>query len=213
MAGVPEQAMGMGLLQATQAGEEACGSVKTLCVLSCPHGVWDQLSPYFLDLQPHWFSWLPNLLPYILPFLPQWFSISSVGRWLPLHNKQQQPVYLVRVHQPASRWSYARKRVRFPGQGQKLVCVLGCMWGVASSRKEGDRRHLKIYVKNHCWRINCFSGHPELPMELWQKKMLLFSIPAVHLHTAPTAVPISKYTQHPTVTVEMLLKIFRTEMI
>lgn len=43
--------------------------------------------------------------------------------------------------------------------------------------------------------------------------MLLFPVPAVYLHTAPTAEPISEYTQNPIVTVEMLLKTFRTEMI
>lgn len=78
MAGVPEQAKGMGVPQAgetaAQAGEEACGAIKPPSVLSC------QLSPYFLDLQPHWFSWLPNLRPYISPFCHQWFSVPRVGR-------------------------------------------------------------------------------------------------------------------------------------
>lgn len=43
MAGVPEQAKGMGVPQAgeraTQAGKEACVAIKPPSVLSCPHGV------------------------------------------------------------------------------------------------------------------------------------------------------------------------------
>lgn len=100
-AGDPEQAKGMGGPQAgeraTQAGEEALWVCKTTVCPECPHGVWDQLSPYFLDLQPYWFSWLPNLLPYISPFWRQWFSVSNVGRWLPLVNKQRPPIHSVRV--------------------------------------------------------------------------------------------------------------------